>query len=516
MLYLISYFLDGVRQGALTVRRLGRLFATILLLSLVAIWLLFAGILYESYHADLKSAETFVGNVGSLVELAIARNLEFYDLSLKAAAQGYGDLEVRALPPRRRQQILFNQATTASGLGWLIILDPEGHAVADSQSETPRPLDAGDRDYFQVHRDRPPSPLLYVSHPFQSRLQPGVWAIGMTRRIENPDGSFAGVALGTLKISYFMHLFGAVELPPGSTITVLHDDGTILMRTPFVDIGRSVATSPVFQHTVTRPSGMMSAVSTIDKVQRIFAFRQIEGLPMRLVVGVPTAYFVDSWRWRAIVVAGGFIILSALILGLAITLGSELHRRTLAEQSLSELAATDSLTTLPNRRSFDDILANEWSRAVLSRASVALLMVDCDFFKAYNDAYGHLQGDEGLRAIASALRDTIQRPADLVARFGGEEFVILLPGIDLDGALLVAEQVRTAVLRLAWPHRRSPFGTLTVSIGIAACLPTAERDPLALVQAADFALYEAKEKGRNQIATGEGLDLTAFGWRAAG
>ena len=193
-----------------------------------------------------------------------------------------------------------------------------------------------------------------------------------------------------------------------------------------------------------------------------------------------------------------------------------MHRRTLAEKTLLDLAATDSLTGLPNRRSFDDILDTEWARAIRDDASAALLMVDCDFFKSYNDAYGHLQGDEGLRAVAGALRDTIQRPADLVARFGGEEFVILLPGTDLDGALLVAETVRTAVARLAWPHVRSPFGKLTVSIGIAACLPSLDRDALSLVQAADFALYEAKEKGRNQTATGEGLDLTAFGWRAAG
>ncbi|WP_158806847.1 sensor domain-containing diguanylate cyclase [Beijerinckia sp. L45] len=492
------------------------MFATILLLSLVAIWALFASIIYESYVAELSSAKIFVNNVDALVTLDVARNIEFYDLSLQAAAQGFLDPAIRALSPKLRQAALFDRSANASGLGSILILDQTGKLVADSHSELPRDLDVADRDYFKVLARGPSTPELFVSHPFKSRLQPDTWVIGLSRRIDNPDGSFAGIVLGTLKLSYFTHLFGSVAMPSGSTITIIHGDGTILARMPFVDIGRDMSRSPIFLQETSLGSGLLTGVSSIDQTERIFSFRQIDGLPMRLVVGVPTSHFLTVWRWRVGLMAFGFAILSCLIIGLAVTLGSELHRRTLAELRLSELAATDSLTALPNRRCFDGILENEWVRAIRDGTSAALLMVDCDFFKDYNDAYGHLQGDEGLRAVAGALRDTIQRPADLVARFGGEEFVILLPGTDLDGAWLVAETVRGAVARLAWPHVRSPFGKLTVSIGIAACLPTQTRDALSLVQAADFALYEAKEKGRNQTATGEGLDLTAFGWRAAG
>jgi diguanylate cyclase (GGDEF)-like protein len=504
-----------VKKVAGPVRRLGRLFSTILLLSLIAIWLLFVGIVYESYVTEVKTAHTFVENVDSLVEMTIARNIEFYDLSLKAAASGYLDPDIRNLPPKRRQQVLFDQSANASGLGAMVILDANGKAVADSQSEIARDLDVSDRDYFKVHAFGPKIQDLFVSHPFQSRLQKDVQAIAISRRIDDAQGRFVGVVFGAIKLSYFASVFNSVKLPPGSTITILHDDGTILMRSPFIDIGRNMAASELFKRELAMRSGLLTQVSSIDGIERVFAFRRVDQLPIMLAVGVPTRYYLTDWRWRAAFVGLGFFMLSGFILVLAVTLGTELDRRTLAERALLELATTDSLTALANRRRFDDVLENEWVRAIREGTSAALLMVDCDFFKSYNDTYGHLQGDEALRAVAGALRDSVQRPADLVARFGGEEFAILLPGTDLDGALLLGEIIRDAVARLACKHVRSPFGNLTVSIGAAACLPSPDRDALSLVQAADFALYEAKEKGRNRTETGESLDLTGFGWRAA-
>lgn len=165
-----------------------------------------------------------------------------------------------------------------------------------------------------------------------------------------------------------------------------------------------------------------------------------------------------------------------------------------------ELQATrDSLTGLSNRRRFDEVLQQEWQRAVREKSSVALLMLDADRFKAYNDHYGHLAGDEALRHVAAAMLSVVHRPTDLVARYGGEEFAILLPGSDQAGAYLLAEQVRQAVLDLSIAHIRSRGGTMTISVGCSAMVPQTNSDPSELIREADSALYAAKQNGRNRV-----------------
>ena len=169
-----------------------------------------------------------------------------------------------------------------------------------------------------------------------------------------------------------------------------------------------------------------------------------------------------------------------------------------ANQQLEELSRTDALTGLANRRHFKETLATEWRRALRNGQSLALIMADLDAFKSFNDTYGHLAGDDCLRKIAVALRSPLMRPSDLAARFGGEEFVILLPGTDLEGGAYLAEAIRQDVEKLAIPHVDSDTGGLvTMSFGVAAVKPDATLVDLNLVCAADKALYMAKEEGKN-------------------
>jgi diguanylate cyclase (GGDEF)-like protein len=163
------------------------------------------------------------------------------------------------------------------------------------------------------------------------------------------------------------------------------------------------------------------------------------------------------------------------------------------------MAGLDHMTGLANRRTFDKELSREWRRAVRERGSLSLLMVDIDFFKRYNDHYGHPAGDECLRAIASLLARTMVRSNDLAARYGGEEFAIILPGSNLDGALMIAERLRDAIAHANLRHEGSSRGTVTVSIGVASVLPTRTMEESQLIQAADTALYLAKRNGRNQV-----------------
>ncbi|MGO4762666.1 diguanylate cyclase [Cupriavidus sp. 2KB_3] len=167
---------------------------------------------------------------------------------------------------------------------------------------------------------------------------------------------------------------------------------------------------------------------------------------------------------------------------------------------LQRLTNSDGLTGLSNRRYFDEYLSAEWRRAQREQTQLALLMIDVDAFKAYNDTYGHVAGDEVLRRVAGVIRDNCARPADLPARFGGEEFSMILPATSAGGARLLAEKVRRAIESLQIPHSGSPTsGMVTISIGGAVIVPDESGDASRLVQAADTGLYQAKRNGRNQV-----------------
>ncbi|MGT2433237.1 diguanylate cyclase [Cupriavidus basilensis] len=167
---------------------------------------------------------------------------------------------------------------------------------------------------------------------------------------------------------------------------------------------------------------------------------------------------------------------------------------------LQRLTNSDGLTGLSNRRYFDEYLGAEWKRANREQSQLALLMIDVDSFKAYNDTYGHVAGDEVLRRVAGVIRENCARPADLPARFGGEEFAMILPSTSPGGARLLAEKVRRAIESLQVPHSGSPVGAyVTVSIGGTAMVPAADMPFSRIVEIADAGLYQAKRNGRNQV-----------------
>ena len=177
-----------------------------------------------------------------------------------------------------------------------------------------------------------------------------------------------------------------------------------------------------------------------------------------------------------------------------------------ANVALQRLSLVDAVTDVANRRQFDRALADEWARAIRAGTSIALVLVDVDHFKPYNDRYGHPAGDDCLRRIAAVLGRTLLRAGDVVARYGGEEFGAILPLTDADAATAVAERMRKSVEALAMPHGAVPLGVVTISGGVASSRPEMDSDPLDLVARADAALYEAKAAGRNRIVTSTGAD----------
>lgn len=170
---------------------------------------------------------------------------------------------------------------------------------------------------------------------------------------------------------------------------------------------------------------------------------------------------------------------------------------------LQRLMNSDGLTGLSNRRHFDEYLELEWRRSIREQTQLSLLMIDVDYFKAYNDAFGHLEGDEALRQVAKAIRANSSRPSDLPARYGGEEFALVLPNTSPGGARLLAEKLRQSIAGMNIPHIAPSQGSsLTVSIGLATVVPQVGSHSRQLIQTADQGLYAAKHNGRNQVAVG--------------
>jgi two-component system chemotaxis family response regulator WspR len=174
-----------------------------------------------------------------------------------------------------------------------------------------------------------------------------------------------------------------------------------------------------------------------------------------------------------------------------------------ANLALQKLSSLDDLTGIANRRSFNETLLKEWNRSIRDKKSIGIIMLDIDFFKLYNDHYGHQGGDDCLIKVAKGFESAIHREADFLARYGGEEFSAILPDTDLNGALKVAEEMRQAIKNLKIEHAKSKISDIvSISIGVSAFVPLQGMPPEVLIAAADQALYKAKEEGRDTVRSG--------------
>lgn len=360
-----------------------------------------------------------------------------------------------------------------------------------------------DRDYFQVHLHSPEVGL-YVSRPFKSRISDGAETIALSRRLPDKDGRFQGVVAGSIRLDYFRDLFQRLQLGRNGVISLTRTDGTVLMRQPSLDgagdIGLEVANTPVFRQALQLKNGSFTAMSAIDPVERLFVVARVGELPLLIAVAQSTDEIYAQWRKRALAIGAITLALCFAIIALASLLRRELRRRDSANAKLAALAATDGLTGLANRRYFDEILYREWRRSARSGARLALLMIDIDKFKSFNDRYGHWRGDEALQALARIIQESIRRPGDLAARYGGDEFAVVLPETDITGARVVGERIRRGMLDGIAGHG----GTLpTVSVGVSCMISTPGTSAAILVKVADAALYRAKANGSNRVEAGE-------------
>ena len=460
------------------------------IVSVIGFSTLCINVLFDMRRGEEALARQTLENLAATIEADISRNIEIYDLSLRAVATNMLVPEIRTVSKPLRQLILFDHATTARHFGAIQVLDAMGHVVIDQASLDPVPEDRGQEEYFRVQRDDPGAGL-FISRP---TLHRGAYSIVLSRRISDAKGGFLGVVVGSIRFSYFHELFDHLKLDPEDTITVLKRDRTIIMRRPFdLDvIGTNVGDRSSWDPSKLVAGGSYAGAGPVDSTPRLFV-RRDSGGAIFVIAGKPLESVYSLWEHEALRIAGLVAALVLFVLASTFVLAREISRRAEAESKLEEMATTDALTGLRNRRKFDILIEAEWRRAMRHDTPLSLLMIDADHFKQFNDTYGHLAGDELLIGIGICISDSVRRAEDCAARYGGEEFAVLLPGLDEAEALAIAETIRQKVQ--GWSEDAS--GT-TVSIGIACLRPAAWIDWAVLVAAADRALYAAKAGGRNR------------------
>lgn len=449
----------------------------------------------------LASARAAAFNMTLLFERDTQRNFDVYALSLQGVIDAIDDPRLAELPDNLRQSVLFDRSATAKSLGEILVANANGDVIFDSRVSPPRKLNVAGRDYFVAQRDSPHTGL-YVSHPMMARDGPDDATIGLSRRLEKPDGSFAGVVVGTMRLDYFRRLMSGIEIGAHGAVTLTLADGTLLMRRPYAPemIGLNLADSALFQRFGRAREGGFFGIGPVDGVRRWFAFRRVEGYPLVFSVAVAAGDIYTKWRARAWIIGSLTALLDALLIAFAVLLSRQLRRRELLEDELRALAGTDALTALANRRAFEARADHEWLRARRAGQPLAVMMLDVDRFKPFNDRYGHTAGDAALASVARSIGSHARRPADCAARYGGEEFVLLLPDTNAAQALAHAEKLRSAIETLDIPHADSPNNVLTASVGVASTSARDFESWRALVEAADAALYKAKRGGRNRVA----------------
>ncbi len=421
-----------------------------------------ANVMLDMRRGVEELARQSLDNLASSIDADISRNIELYDLSLRAVVSSMILPEIQQVSKPIRHLILFDHATTAKHFGAIQVFDANGQLTIDASTLDPRPENRADEAYFAVHRDHPETGL-FVSRPMLHR---GAYAIVLSRRITGADGSFLGVVAGSIRF---------------------------IMRRPFdLDvIGKNLGDRPAWNPANLHDGGSYLGQGPVDAIPRLYV-RRSGTSPLFVVVGKPLDTILSLWRREAIRIGAIMMALVAFVLAATLILAREISRRGEAEDKLEELATTDALTGLRNRRKFDAAIESEWRRAVRHRTPLSLLLIDADHFKAYNDTHGHQAGDQVLVGIAICISDSVKRAGDCAARYGGEEFAVLLPDMAAAEAFTVAEIIRRKVE--GWSDDATPS---TVSVGIASITPEAGLDWPQFVHAADKALYAAKASGRN-------------------
>ena len=427
--------------------------------------------------------------------------------------------------PARWQRLLQLHMAELPALDSLALYDDNGAPWVAAQATAPTGPGDAQRDALGFHRTHAGRGA-HVGAPVPSRSGDR-WSIPVSRRIDHADGRFAGVAVATLQVGFLQAFYDGLDIGSAGTLALVSEGGTVMALRPYDSraVGRSMADTPLYgayrTHGNGRADRSLGAVQTAsltsepDGVTRLAAFQALATYPLFATAALSRDETLAAWRREALM-RGAFILSLASLIGyggwrlvVQLTLRTEAEAEVMRardaletlNKTLRQFAMQDGLTGLANRRQFDLALGAAFERASQDGSSLALILMDVDCFKLFNDTYGHIVGDECLRTIGQTVAEfTPGQAGVLAARYGGEEIVLLLPDTDVAAAVVVAEAICQAIRGLAIVHSGNLGGFVTLSAGVDAAAPQAAGGaPADLVAAADKALYAAKAAGRDRV-----------------
>lgn len=415
----------------------------------------------------------------------------------------------------RLRRYMVTRLDNHAALYGLFVYDKTGLSVLSTREPGTPTATRGDRDYFIHHRTHADKEA-YLGPPIVGRSS-GQWVITLSRRVNDAQERFAGVVLAAIPVRYFQRYYERFSIGRQGMVMLALANGTGITRLPDGPrvSGTDIRRAQIFRHIQASKAqaGTVTLVTSFDHVERQYSYRRLASFPLIVGAAFATDDILAEW-WQATWREGLIVTVLILVLYAAgFWLIAEFKARDRLEavlldtqnalearnRDLDRQARTDALTGLYNRRYFDEVFAQELARAARDGAPVSLIILDVDFFKRFNDTYGHAAGDDCLRMIGDVLAQTINRPGDVAARLGGEEFAVLLPGTAHAGAGFVAECIRQAVSERRVAHSGNPAHVVTISAGVAAGGPGQPSTTRAVMEAADAALYAAKESGRNCV-----------------
>ncbi len=439
-------------------------------------------------------------NVARTLAETVSRNLEMIELNVTGAQGALEGVDLDTWSQGQRDRILLDRAVPQDLLNALLVISRKGEVLLELGGLAPSPVNLADRDYFLAHVRR--NTGTYVSQPFRSRYRSGDPTVALSRRLNGDGGAFNGVVMAGVRIAYFRTLLDNVRLGPDSSVALLSTAGTVLVRSPSTDgtgnIGAEVRDRTLLDRMLAYSEPFLDD-ALVGTGQRLYVYQRVAHFPLILAVGLAPSDIYAEWNRQALTFGTLTIAFCVALAFLVRGLQRGLIRSTEMEELLKQMSLTDVLTGLPNRRAFDERLDSEVRRMAREGRPLALLLVDVDHFKTVNDTFGHLNGDRMLRILARQIQRSVGRPGDVAARFGGEEFAVLLPDTDLKGARYIAERIRCDVERCSMTLDTGQRLAATVSIGLVSVGPDSVGGPKSLIREADDALYKAKANGRNAV-----------------
>ena len=520
--------------------------ARLIVLALLAV----APLMFERIHAieEARGAHTARAHA-QVIELARRGAEAQHEIILSVRALLQIVARVYARTPLDASDCNRYLTSLADNIPWirtLSVADTDGRIRCSTGAQAIG-LNVSDRPHFQRALQ---SREFALSDYVISRLHQPPTMIATLPAVKD-DGTVAGVVLASIHLEWISELAETATQRSGAAVVLVDGSGTLTVASANLEgaVGKRFADTALVRDMLAHDEGTLTTAG-LDGAERIFAYVRLPWTNARLAVGldqVAVQAAIDreiGIGYLQLALIGAIVLmvvwfggeqlivrpirllvrtvarfgrgdlhvraheerwvaefepLAAAFDDMADKLASREEELRIANQHLEELASLDGLTGLANRRGFDRELRLAWERAAERREPLALMMIDIDHFKLYNDRYGHVAGATCLRAVGETLSLVTLEEAVLVARYGGEEFALLLPGLDLARAAALADEARQAIEDLIINHAESPMGLVTISIGVEALVPEHGQPAAALVEAADTALYAAKRGGRNTV-----------------